>query len=58
MTKNIICKCGKVLGVKCLENQEITLSSKASILSAKHGDVKILCPNCTEFITEVGKVKK
>lgn len=58
MIKNIACKCGKVLGTRCLETQEVLLSSKALIVSYNYGDIKILCPNCNQVVTEIGKVKK
>lgn len=58
MVKNITCKCGKVLGVRRLETQEITLSNKASVVSSNTGDVRILFPYCKEVITEVGNIKK
>lgn len=58
MIKKITCKCGKLLGTKCLSTQEIKLSTKTSIVSCKHGDVKMLCSYCNETCTEVGKVVK
>lgn len=58
MKKNIICKCGKVLGTRCLETQEIILSTKVTVVSSTNKDVKILCSNCNNTCTEIGKIKR
>lgn len=58
MKKDLKCKCGKILGVKCLETQEIDLSIKATVLSCKDRDVKLQCSNCNETYTEIGKLKR
>lgn len=58
MIKNISCACGKRLGTKCLETQEIVLSTKTLVVDCKYGDVKMLCPYCNNTVTEVGKISR
>lgn len=58
MKKDLKCKCGKILGVKCLETQEINLSVKTVILNCGEKCIKLQCPNCNETYTEIGKVVK
>lgn len=54
MTRNIVCRCGKCLGFKILETQEVTLSMKSTVMYIREKDIKIQCGQCGDTYTEVG----